>query len=588
MHKERNGTKKNDLTQGTALEAVIYCRVSDPKQKSEGNGLDSQERICREYAKRRGYHVLETFHDDVTGSTSNRHDLHALFAFLKKNRGKGIVVIIDDLSRLGRDEDVYWPLRDAIFASGNTLEATTIKIGNTADEIFVERLLVNFGAHTRRKIVETTKSRMLGRMLNGYWCFHVPPGYFFEAERYRGKVIRIKPDVALVVKEAFEGYASGRFERQVDVQNWLQNQPLFPRSKTGIVRRSHVEELLGNPLYAGFIHKPDWGINMQRGVHPPIISVATWQRVQDRLSGIDRAPQRKNLNEDFPLRGFVRCTCGNMLTACWSKGRSKTYAYYVCQRSGCPSYGKSVRREKIEGDFEELLKSIQPTKNFLTIADRMLKGIWAKRAAHEGARVTSLTRKLAAVESEIDKLLDRVVAASTPSVIAAFENRIEKLEGEKSVLREMIAENGKPASNLEDVARTAFEFLKSPWNLWVSERLIDRQAVLKLTFQGQLEYARGEGYRTAQPTLPFTLFGLENVKNKVVPLAGLEPARLAATDFESAASTIPPQGHWSGISGLDVEDRARARQSAGSTGGVGLRRQTTLSFTSMLPRVALE
>ena len=30
---------------------------------------------------------------------------------------------------------------------------------------------------------------------------------------------------------------------------------------------------------------------------------------------------------------------------------------------------------------------------------------------------------------------------------------------------------------------------------------------------------------------------------KLVPPAGLEPARLAAEDFESSASTIPPEGH---------------------------------------------
>ena len=33
---------------------------------------------------------------------------------------------------------------------------------------------------------------------------------------------------------------------------------------------------------------------------------------------------------------------------------------------------------------------------------------------------------------------------------------------------------------------------------------------------------------------------------KMVPPAGLEPARLAAEDFESSASTIPPEGHEDG------------------------------------------
>ncbi|MEM6974059.1 MAG: recombinase family protein [Pseudomonadota bacterium] len=35
--------------------ALIYCRVSDKKQKTEGHGLESQEHRCRAYAEERGY-----------------------------------------------------------------------------------------------------------------------------------------------------------------------------------------------------------------------------------------------------------------------------------------------------------------------------------------------------------------------------------------------------------------------------------------------------------------------------------------------------------------------------------------------------
>ena len=34
---------------------------------------------------------------------------------------------------------------------------------------------------------------------------------------------------------------------------------------------------------------------------------------------------------------------------------------------------------------------------------------------------------------------------------------------------------------------------------------------------------------------------------QLVPPAGLEPARLATEDFESSASTIPPEGHSNGL-----------------------------------------
>src|ERR1043165_6998387 len=43
----------------------------------------------------------------------------------------------------------------------------------------------------------------------------------------------------------------------------------------------------------------------------------------------------------------------------------------------------------------------------------------------------------------------------------------------------------------------------------------------------------------------------------MVPREGLEPPRLAATDFESAASTIPPPGHVSAGRLVSVLDQLR-------------------------------
>lgn len=52
--------------------AVIYCRVSSAKQTSRGDGLGSQETRCREFAKYKGYEVVEVFRDDMSGSLTSR------------------------------------------------------------------------------------------------------------------------------------------------------------------------------------------------------------------------------------------------------------------------------------------------------------------------------------------------------------------------------------------------------------------------------------------------------------------------------------------------------------------------------------
>lgn len=49
------------------LKALIYCRVSNTKQKLEGSGLDSQEHRCRQFAESNKLTVEKVFHDDVSG-----------------------------------------------------------------------------------------------------------------------------------------------------------------------------------------------------------------------------------------------------------------------------------------------------------------------------------------------------------------------------------------------------------------------------------------------------------------------------------------------------------------------------------------
>ena len=47
-------------------------------------------------------------------------------------------------------------------------------------------------------------------------------------------------------------------------------------------------------------------------------------------------------------------------------------------------------------------------------------------------------------EKSVEQFLDRIADAETPSVIAAYEKRINKLEAEKIVITEKMAHRGRP------------------------------------------------------------------------------------------------------------------------------------------------
>jgi len=204
------------------------------------------------------------------------------------------------------------------------------------------------------------------------------------------------------------------------------------------------------------------------------------------------------------------------MTACWSKGRNGHHPYYMCFKKGCGSYRKSIRRDTLEGEFENLLKALQPTEGLYKLARAMFTELWNHQLAAQKSRRKSLDVEILKINRQIEQLLDRIVETQSAPVISAFEKRIEKLEKDRFVLQEKMATLGKPVREFDETFRTAFEFLASPWKIWNSDRLEDKRAVLKLTFADRLRYVRNEGFRTAETTLPFkVLGGLSGSKNKM-------------------------------------------------------------------------
>ena len=524
--------------------AVIYARVSGVKQVREGDGLRSQEVRCREYAGHRNYTVVEVFKDDVSGSLTDRPAMKAMLAFLKKHRATPHAVIVDDISRLARGMKAHMELRAAISLVGGILESPSVEFGDDADSELQEYILATVAQHQRRKNAEQTKNRMRARAMGGYWVTKAPIGYRFEKVAGHGKLLVRDEPIASIIAEAFESFAAGRFETMAEVQRFLESQPAYPRNSNGEVHFERAVEMFNRPVYAGHISYPDWGLSLLPGKHKPLVSLATWKTVQDRRYGVAKVPARKDISADFPLRNFVTCHhCGEPLTGCWSKGRSAHYGYYLCDTRGCPETRKSIKKEKLEGEFELILRSLQPTEGLFNLAHQMFRDLWNAKLINGRTQGASLEKDIKLIERKIEALLDRIVDASSDSIIAAYEKRILDLETEKAVMRDKIAHCGKPLKGFGETYRTAFDFLANPCKLWHSPRIEDRRAVLKLVFAEPLPYVRGVGYRTAQISMPFKMLGgMKMAEKAMVPLAGIEPALLAELDFESSASTNSATG----------------------------------------------
>ena len=84
----------NNLTENsTKKRAVIYCRVSSDRQV-ENYSLETQEKICVEYAERNEFDVIEKFIEEgESAKTADRTKLQELLKFCY-NKPNNIQIVI--------------------------------------------------------------------------------------------------------------------------------------------------------------------------------------------------------------------------------------------------------------------------------------------------------------------------------------------------------------------------------------------------------------------------------------------------------------------------------------------------------------
>ncbi|MEP3348003.1 MAG: recombinase family protein [Litoreibacter sp.] len=490
---------------------VIYCRVSSRAQEEDGHGLASQETRCREFAATKGYEVSAVFPDTITGGGDfmKRPGMVALLSFLDAQPNTPFVVIFDDLKRFARDTRFHLDLRDAFRKRDATIECLNFKFDETPEGEFIETIMAAQGALERKQNGRQVAQKMKARMQSGYWVHNAPVGLRYKTIKGQGKVLVADEPIASLIREVLEGFAIGRFQTQSEVTRYLEGKPDFPYNNDGRVRDKRVSDLLRQPLYAGYICSEVYGLNWLKGQHAPLVSMETFEKIQTRLRGTAYAPARRDIGSDFALRGVATCgDCGSLLRSSWAKGKYKRYPYYLCQSKGCDSYGKSIPRDKLEGAFGEMVKTLEPSPKLFLLAKTMFKDAWTARLGQAKDVTRSVKHQIADVEKQIEGLLGRIMQASNDAVIGAYEDKIGELEKAKVRLTDSLAYQAPPQRRFEEMLELSLKLLSSPWKLWESGQPELRRTLLRLAFTEGFSYHRIEGARTPKISMPFKALGV--------------------------------------------------------------------------------
>jgi site-specific DNA recombinase len=500
--------------------AVIYIRVST-KEQTENLSLPTQLRACEEYCRREGFEVVERFREEgESAKTTDRTELQRLLAYCRTNKGRVNFVVVFNLTRFAREKHDHFALRAYLQSLGISLRSATEPIDDTSTGKLMEGVLAAFAQFDNDVRSDRTRAGMRAALHLGRWTFYAPLGYI-NAPRALGKSLMPDPERAPIIRRVFDEYATGRFT-QLQILDLATNWGL--RNRLGRPLSSQaIGALLRNPLYAGILDVPDYGVRGQRGDFDPLVDEATFYRAQAVLAG--RAPSAAPLlrgHPDFPLRHFARCaSCGRGLTGSWSKGRREYYAYYHC-RPGCR--GVNVTKSKLEGLFADELSRLQPTPGYMRLLKESVLQVWKTRQAEVQADIANAERQATAIQIKLDRL-DEAFLFERSIDINTYDRHAEKLRAELTLVRIDRHAGRLEELDVEGVLAFAERVLPRAADLWVQASLDQRQRFQQLFFPDGIAFD-GKGFVGTAATAPAFNYlqpiavGTEGV----VDQAGIEPA----------------------------------------------------------------
>ncbi len=504
--------------------ALVYCRVSSERQKTEGHGLDSQEHRCREYAKSNGYEVEEVFRDSFTGGGdfTQRPSMMEMLTYIDNKPHRKYVVIFDDIARLARDVTAHIKLRAAFAQRDVTPLCLNYNFDGTPEGEFAEVIMAANAELFRKQNKRQVIQKQTARLEKGYWPFYPPPGYIQVKDAIHGKLLTPVEPQASIIKEAFEGFASDRFMSQVDVMNFLRNAGYSKRP----VYLEGTRRMLRRVVYAGYVERKEWDVTRRKAQHEAIISLETFEKVQAKLDGKYRVHVRKSDRLEFVLRGFLLCTfCELTMTASWSRGRSKMFRYYRCKTPTCVRFNKSVNADFIDREFKALLRTSSPKESAVQLAKAVVLDLWGRRVGDLANNQLRLEKKLAETRGQIDVLLGRIVKAVDDKIVSAYEQQIGKYQTESEILQERLKALGVSAVSFETALEVVVGFLKNPLVIWENEDINAKRLVMRLVFAEKLAFHPELGFETAQKSLLVGLF--EQIcanETQDVEVEGIEPS----------------------------------------------------------------
>jgi len=461
------------------MKAAIYARYSSENQSEKS--IDDQVRVCKRYCAEHELTIndVQIYVDEaVSGSLINRPGLQALEKAAESKEFEAVVV--DDLSRLSRSNHQmltlvlkfnYYQVKLISVSDGIVTDDENSKLGIQMRGLINELYLDDLRKKTMRGL-EGQKLRGYSAGENVYGYLSQPVGELRLNKRgqakYEGRVHKIKPEEAEVVRRIFKEFISNNSIHKIAC---MLNEDKIPTKKNmkGGWNVSTVARILKNEKYNG-----TWDWRKYKNVRDPmtgkkkviprpakdrvpifredlvIIDKETWQKAQTRWQELKGGwpvskkkrgfYQQKSYIHTSPnhlLSGLMTCqACGGAIVLISGKGTGY-YGCYNSRRKTCNNMLLIPRKRIEEKIINELKEKILTIENLEYVYKKV-----EKLAAEGFNEVPELVKKKRAqyekIQQEIQNYLNFIklgnLSKAVSEALTDAERRNDELKQEVASL----------------------------------------------------------------------------------------------------------------------------------------------------------
>ena len=377
--------------------AIRYLRFSNLGQSN--GSIERQELYTDQWLAYNKVELVDTFIDrGKSAKTFDRPDFIKLQEFINAYHKTVDYLLIDQMDRFSRDAGEAMSLVKSLQRK-YSIQVVSVTEGITFDydtpgSFFRAGLQLLLAEEDNiNRSIKIRGGNYTARAKEGRFLSNLAPFGYRKIGEGKNRTLAVVEKDAEVVKCIFDSY--------------LRNIPLYKikelANAMGFNRKGNVaiEKVLQNPVYAGMVQAKafkDHPGGLFPAIHEPIIDKMTWNVVQNKM----KKPEKKRtiIDDEIPLRGLLKCHCGQPLTGAASRGRHGGYYYYYkCKISGHNNFNANKAHE-------QLLEIC----DLMSLSERQIRTI-RENAAKSIEKELEVNRKLVREKkSQLDSLQEKLLA----------------------------------------------------------------------------------------------------------------------------------------------------------------------------------